>query len=114
MKKCPLCATTLKAGGPNNEVVFCPILVECKNKMVYHYRFLPSEYICVPPYKVSAVVDFTEDDKGEFSQTLVWQLDILKDDSNIIKWNYITDIPIFPVTSEEQLIKKLKTIVLFS
>lgn len=103
MKKCPLCGSDLKFGGKNNREVFCSTTVECKDRPVYHYKFLPTEYAFIYPYRI---IKFETNDG--------WELFILDKKISFIKWDHICDIPPFTLSSEESLLKRIKTIITFS
>lgn len=97
---CPLCHKQLVVAKNYKENVYCPTIVECFSKPAYHYLKSPNEYIFVKPYRLTSYSDKE------------WIVESLKGDIDQ-RWHFISTVPKFEVSSEEQLIKKIKTIITF-
>ena len=107
MNNCPLCNKTLKSGGRTGQDVYCSTQVECRGRAVYHYKFLPIEYVYVYPYRLMAV---GTDEEGN----TMYQVYVLKEEESTIRWHYVCDLPKFPLGDEQQLVRRLKMAVVFS
>ena len=107
MTNCPLCNKILRVGGRTGQDVYCPTQVECRGKLAYHYKYLPIEYVYVYPYRL---MDNGIDENGNG----IYQVHVLKEGEQAIRWHYICDLPKFPLGAEEQLVKRLKMAVVFS
>jgi len=105
MKLCPLCGKELKDWNSAIVRLYCPTLVKQPNceSAFYHYSKGHSATIVhLPPYRLI--------NEGEFSYIDTF----IDDDSYGYKIDTIITVPLIHLDTEENLRKRLKTILLFS
>lgn len=100
---CPLCQATLKVGGINMQDVFCPKLVECHGRPLYHYKLKPIEYAFVFPYRLTT-----------YETNDYYSVHTVNPKFSSIQWIPVCEVPKFPLMASEPLLKKIKLIVTFS
>jgi hypothetical protein len=108
---CPLCQQELQiipaSNEPNVVDYVCPTKVSIfAESLNTHYRLSDwneiNEIMFVLPYRIISIHD-------------QYQLSKQGDQSDYFcQWNVIVKVPKFPITSEQQLLTKIKTLITFS